>query len=435
MTDQLTRRRGPWRRWIRGVAAGILLAALGGCLANWLVQGMLFPVRVGSGSMAPALLGPHYRHTCRDCGLAWPLDALQETDFSRLVCPNCGALNQLAELQVEPGDRVLVDRWTYRWSAPRRWDLAVFQAAADGAAVKRVVGLPGEQITLRDGDVYADGQIVRKELAELRKLAILVHDDRFRPRSSLPPRWAEEPDGTEGEPPWISFRPWRCFDSPLPRAQTTVVLDNDGYNQGLSRQTHPVFDLLLRFRVAGDPATVLVLRGHNGTAQYLVRIDGPLGQVHLLRDGQPLAAAQLPPGVWTKSAGGAGWEFALVDRQVLLACEGELLLRFAEQDGEDTPRAAVRGPLAYRVERGSAAVTHLSVWRDLHYLDPQQLGRCWHATRLPRDGYLLLGDNVPLSIDGRHQARGVGRNQIVGKALRWDGWPRAAAARAGGSFR
>ena len=42
--------------------------------------------------------------------------------------------------------------------------------------MKRVVGLPGETIEIRGGDVYVNGAIARKSLAQQREMAVLVHD-------------------------------------------------------------------------------------------------------------------------------------------------------------------------------------------------------------------------------------------------------------------
>ena len=59
---------------------------------------------------------------------------------------------------LEPGERVLVRRWR----APQRWDVVVLQSPTgeDELLVKRVVGLPGERITLVAGGVWANGRRV-----------------------------------------------------------------------------------------------------------------------------------------------------------------------------------------------------------------------------------------------------------------------------------
>lgn len=56
--------------------------------------------------------------------------------------------------------QIWVDRVSYRFGdGPSRGDIVVFQSwDQDKPFVKRVVGLPGETISIHDGDVYADEQ-------------------------------------------------------------------------------------------------------------------------------------------------------------------------------------------------------------------------------------------------------------------------------------
>jgi signal peptidase I len=68
------------------------------------------------------------------------------------------------------GDRILVDKLAYdlrvpltlwrmaSWGDPRRGDIIVFFSPADGKRlVKRVVGLPGDRLDMRDGRLWIDG--------------------------------------------------------------------------------------------------------------------------------------------------------------------------------------------------------------------------------------------------------------------------------------
>ncbi|MFA4964654.1 MAG: signal peptidase I [Thermoleophilia bacterium] len=58
-----------------------------------------------------------------------------------------------------PQDRVLVNRVVYHLHDPRRGDVVVLDSAAVGRVlIKRVVGLPGETLSLRAGAVYVDGR-------------------------------------------------------------------------------------------------------------------------------------------------------------------------------------------------------------------------------------------------------------------------------------
>ena len=63
-------------------------------------------------------------------------------------------------------DRVIANRFIYRFRAPERGEIVVFDAPAKtkqecnegGTFVKRIVGLPGEVVSERDGVVYIDGR-------------------------------------------------------------------------------------------------------------------------------------------------------------------------------------------------------------------------------------------------------------------------------------
>ena len=64
-------------------------------------------------------------------------------------------------------DRVIANRLAYRFSDPKRGQIVVFRSPetasrcglGDGGSpfVKRIVGLPGERVSARDGIVYIDG--------------------------------------------------------------------------------------------------------------------------------------------------------------------------------------------------------------------------------------------------------------------------------------
>ena len=63
-------------------------------------------------------------------------------------------------------DRVIADRLAYRFHGPQRGDIVVFTAPSaaarrcqtGGTFVKRVVGLPGEQLSSQNGRVLVDGR-------------------------------------------------------------------------------------------------------------------------------------------------------------------------------------------------------------------------------------------------------------------------------------
>ena len=64
---------------------------------------------------------------------------------------------------IEPGDRVIMSRLSYLGDKePERGDIVVFRAPDDLAEnddlIKRVIALPGEEVTVKGGLVYINGQ-------------------------------------------------------------------------------------------------------------------------------------------------------------------------------------------------------------------------------------------------------------------------------------
>jgi signal peptidase I len=69
---------------------------------------------------------------------------------------------QSMEPNLRTDQRLMVEKISYRVHGPRRGDIVVLQDPTGGPIplVKRVVGLPGERITLAHGRVYVDGALL-----------------------------------------------------------------------------------------------------------------------------------------------------------------------------------------------------------------------------------------------------------------------------------
>lgn len=63
------------------------------------------------------------------------------------------------------GDNLIVDKISYRFTAPKRFDIIVFpyHYKEDTYYIKRIIGLPGETVQIRDGEIYIDGAILEED--------------------------------------------------------------------------------------------------------------------------------------------------------------------------------------------------------------------------------------------------------------------------------
>ena len=70
------------------------------------------------------------------------------------------------EPTLEAGDRVLMNTVVYKLSSPKRGDVIAFRTGADenqSLIIKRVIGLPGETIQIKDGQIIINGETYIEE--------------------------------------------------------------------------------------------------------------------------------------------------------------------------------------------------------------------------------------------------------------------------------
>ena len=158
------------------IGAILSLSALAGCEPPQEIW-----IEVAGPSMAETLLGPHHSATCPACGFGLRWDASNASVPSRatIVCQNCAERIDFEGSPIQPGDRRRLDRQSLRRRPPRRGDIVVAKLR-DANSIKRVQGLPGERVEIRDGDLIVNGVRRTKSLGEFKRVARLLHDDTFR---------------------------------------------------------------------------------------------------------------------------------------------------------------------------------------------------------------------------------------------------------------
>lgn len=357
-------------------------------------------------------------------------------------------------------DRILVDKLSFHFRDPERWEIVIFKYPLDRAKnfVKRVVGLPGEWIRIAHGDVWtrpderSTWTIPRRPrpvLEEMLKPLDLTSED-----DSGPSPWAPAPDASG----WVARG--RRIEAPGPgkarfgagrgsirdeyldgypptlrRAIEQFVAEHPGSRaQVLKDPAHNVGDLRVEARARPGAGCAWVgFELDEGTLRYALRVPGPAapaGAVPEVRvtdtsraplgadrsweaQGEPL---RLEAGSWTRLAG------QNIDDRLTLEVDGRVVAELDVPPAPNEPSAAW-----VRLEGGGGELEELQVLRDVYYAD----GNLGLELAIPPDSYCMLGDNTQNSSDSREWMLermrvpdGEGGNVVVqGNQLRAPGNP------------
>lgn len=70
------------------------------------------------------------------------------------------------ETMLSDGDNLIVDKISYRFHEPERYDIIVFpfQYADNTYYIKRIIGMPGETVQIdTEGNIYIDGEVLEED--------------------------------------------------------------------------------------------------------------------------------------------------------------------------------------------------------------------------------------------------------------------------------
>jgi len=435
--------------------------------------------RIPTGSMAPTLMGAHFRLRCVQCGYpyehgfipgqftdprtgrALPEDTVPGAAVRppKTRCPSCGYLLETADrFHVANGDRILVLKCIYQLFEPKRWDVVVFKnpGEPDINYIKRLVGLPGEQVQIIDGDVYINGRIARKPPKVQHELWSPIYDNDYQPVNPEPPLF----NGHAWRSPFrASSSSWTIpadsptvfkLQSPPDRIEKLVYdtsIGNDfradyAYNSiDYSVAMPTCSDLMARAYVRWDgrPATVGILLTKYGI-EYRAWLDAAGRRAVIARGpggSERLVEQALGPQTEHVAAEPMLIRFANVDHRLVFEFGREKLVYDLGPGPDDAgPRRTGIEPRVEIFASGELTLCHVGVFRDIHYTPgrahaggPRASER--NAFKLEADEFFVLGDNSPNSQDsrwwtgareatkGRRPPRAgvVPRYYLVGKAL------------------
>lgn len=413
----------------------ILLTVACSLFRDFVAEAYLVP----SGSMAPTLLGFHKKAQCPHCGEHFEVGVDENGSHSGAIdCPNCSRRVVLNSLPISTGDRLLVQKGIYDLRQPSRWETVVFRNPAHPrqAYVKRVVGLPGEQIQVFAGDIYINGQIARKTFDVYRDLSLPVFDHAACAIAGVSAgQWvAESSTGWSVVDDHLEFRPPTGNEEPRVdylwyRHQNAAGAETDlqdivAYNGDWPAwHHHSVTDLTLELSLFGQGGDgfVEIICASELRHRFVLRLQPATGVVQLWQNSQKTREAQIAPWDRRKIRVVVG----MVDQAVHVRIDGVAPFASVELDNELERRRWQPGGTSRPFAIGSAGfplnVKDIVIRRDVYYsirgANAMSAGSD-AGTRLADDEYYMLGDNSPISNDSRVWDRpAVPGSLLIGKPV------------------
>lgn len=429
----------------------------------YVVEAFVIP----TGSMAPTLLGDHVRVTCKQCGYTFTLTIPKDRRGveNSAVCPMCNFDNKLpADTSEISGDRILVEKFIYDFTNPRRWDVIVFKYPGPPSKtdqtnhgprtnyIKRLVGLPNEKLYIFDGNIYVKPKgakhwhIARKTTRPAVQNAVWqpIYDSQYIPRDQglgrRDPQFA-------WSTPWIADHPgdWKIanrrnyrYDSAQPgRVHFSFRRSGDDnglmlypYNELRPSKNEPIEDIKLAAAFTPDreglsvklttTARLTNLKQNRQPISARIDAQGHVSITTIDPTTHKLTTLAKATGLYPFHAGTTTHvQFWFVDQQASVWINGERVavwgFNLTLNELKHRVKPAMRPDVSISVSGSPVTLHRVVLARDLYYTSfGGDVGRgrgtlvrtdSGVATGTPvtlgPNEFFCLGDNSPLSEDGR----------------------------------
>ncbi|GAB5405859.1 MAG: hypothetical protein Aurels2KO_40900 [Aureliella sp.] len=268
--------------------------------------------------------------------------------------------------------------------------------------LKRIWGLPGEQLMIGDGEMWIDGKLLQKSLDELRSVAV-----------PLDAQWTrtDHDSASNGEPPRERFE-WQCtvpapvYPDAVPQSEWLhPATISDAAPIPLLPGTPPLEsqDILLRIQVqqsVPDIGIEYTYRGvqHHVTLNSSEKSASSAGQLHKRIDAE------------------GSVEVAFCDGRLLVAGDDRTL---TPEDLTDLTSAENTKPpsSSLSITATHGVIRQITLYRDIILRSSHRSpGDHQQFESLGPGEYFVLGDNQPFSDDSRGPLAAIARQQILGTA-------------------
>jgi signal peptidase I len=374
----------------------------------------------------------NFEACCEFCGRTWLFErpmqgAVTPVKRVTLTCPSCSYKfsKDLLVSSISGGHKLLVNKVLYHLREPQRWEVIVFKCPAEPGTseeslekknyIKRLIALPGEEVSIRNGDIYINGKIARKP--------VHVQEEEWQEvyNSSRTRNYEENIPWRASDAAWTLTPKKFCVNAP--ERATTIVFDKaitsaSAYNyEDNESEDVPDVGLVFKVMVSRDSGGITAtLKDGEHEFNLFLRASGETKKTSLSNFFDTLCESDfsLSPGrIHTVG-------FNNVDDRVTVAIDGSPLFQY---DYICDLSLKVRAQITLGAERTIAEFTDIIVRRDIYYIGRGSQNAYSEPYRVDENEYFVLGDNTTSSRDSRIWGT-VPKENLLGRAfiIFWPPW-------------
>jgi signal peptidase I len=299
-------------------------------------------------------------------------------------------------------DRVLVDKISYFFRDPKRWEVVVFRypLLTHNNYVKRLVGMPNEELWIDGGDLYA------RELGSDGDFQVLV-----KPWNVMQNIWKKVLPGVGDNP--TQWHGWRVTGSAAQDDEGFIIFDGDGrteygtsirngYLHGYPEEVYfSVPNVSSRSReVIGDLRLEFSIDGRQATGTITASLELGDNFINAAFDAAGKLTLNLPTGEVRQIDIPAHFsgevDLAFWDHHLRIALADEVVF---DETLNLVPHKPRRNRMQFSVKGNGWILSPVNVSRDIHYLPPRQ--NAAPVFEITDGNYFMMGDNTQNSLDSR----------------------------------
>ena len=221
---------------------------------------------------------------------------------------------------------------------------------------------------------------------------------------------------SQSEVRWLGYRHGQNYAHRVELGDEQVPIeDSYGFNQSLSRELSPMDEVFVSMEIGISKSSELAWKFDYRGAIYLFQLDVADQSLTISSTDSKFETVDIWIETKEFSEPDVLVEFSSIDQELAVLINGNAYFQKVLPD-RDLPIS--NAPIDIGSAGGDLAINRIRIWRDLYYSPQGPGGVVGESDFRSAAGLIVLGDNVPLSVDSRSwDEPRLKESEVIGKVI------------------